>query len=254
MIAVSAWGCRGGGPGSQKDLLAHADGPAAPVSAPAHPPAAGGPAASSPAAPASIAGIVAETLEAGGYTYIKVRANGQETWAAVLKAKVQEGQSVTISVDMALDAFESPTLGRRFDHILFGKIVQEDRAGSGPPAPHHPAAAPADLGAIRVARAGGAEGHTVAEVHAQRAELTGKNVAVRGRVVKFLPGIMEKNWLHLRDGTGSADGKDNDLTVTTIDVARVGDEVLVKGKVQKDKDLGAGYQYAVIVEGATVVK
>ena len=77
---------------------------------------------------------------------------------------------------------------------------------------------------------------------------------VRGKVVKFLPGIMGRNWMHLRDGSGSGKNGDNDLTVTTSDTAAVGDIVTIKGVVHLDKDFGAGYTYAVIIEDASLVK
>jgi hypothetical protein len=64
---------------------------------------------------------------------------------------------------------------------------------------------------------------------------------------------MGKNWLHLRDGSGTA-GKDNDITITTNDEAAVGDVVLVKGTVRVDKDFGAGYAYPVIIEDAKLSK
>ena len=62
---------------------------------------------------------------------------------------------------------------------------------------------------------------------------------------------MGKNWLHIRDGSGSEGG--NDLTVTTSTAAKVGDTVLVSGKVGVDRDFGSGYKYAVIIEDAQVV-
>ena len=61
---------------------------------------------------------------------------------------------------------------------------------------------------------------------------------------------MGKNWIHLQDGTGG-EGT-NDLTVTTSAAAKVGDTVLVTGKVTTDKDFGYGYKYDVIVEDATI--
>jgi hypothetical protein len=79
-------------------------------------------------------------------------------------------------------------------------------------------------------------------------------VAVRGKVVKYNPGIMGKNWIHLRDGSGSNEKKDNDLTVTTSDSAAVGGVVLVKGRVHLDRDFGSGYVYSVIIEDAKVSK
>ena len=107
---------------------------------------------------------------------------------------------------------------------------------------------------VSVAKAEGPEGRTIAELHAQRASLAGKPVAVRGKVVKFNGGIMGKNWLHLRDGSGTAEGKDNDLTVTTQDAVSKGDVVLVKGTVAVDRDFGSGYTYSLLVEEAKVTK
>lgn len=94
-------------------------------------------------------------------------------------------------------------------------------------------------------------GKTVAEVFAEKASLAGKPVTVRGKVVKVNGGIMGKNWLHVRDGSG-AEGT-NDLTVTTAaELPALGAIVVVTGPVSLDKDYGMGYQYAVIVEGAEV--
>jgi hypothetical protein len=108
-------------------------------------------------------------------------------------------------------------------------------------------AAPVDLSGI--AKADG--GKTVAEVFAEKDALAGKPVTVRGKVVKANSGIMGKNWIHVRDGSGS-DGT-NDLTVTTTTAQpNVGDTVLVTGPVSLNKDFGMGYQYDVIVEDAQV--
>jgi hypothetical protein len=94
------------------------------------------------------------------------------------------------------------------------------------------------------------DGKTVEEIFAAKEDLAGKQVMVRGKVVKFLPQIMGKNWLHLQDGSGS-EGT-NDLTVTTTSVADVGDLVLVSGKVSVNRDFGYGYSYEVLLEDAEI--
>ncbi len=94
------------------------------------------------------------------------------------------------------------------------------------------------------------DGKNVAEIFAGSGELAGKQVMVRGKVVKFLPQIMGKNWLHLQDGSG-VEGT-NDLTVTTTTTVKVGDVVLVNGVVSVDRDFGYGYSYDVIIEDAEV--
>jgi len=105
---------------------------------------------------------------------------------------------------------------------------------------------------IKVEKAKGADAYTVSETYENAGKLDKKNVVVRGKVVKVSKGIMGKNWVHLRDGSGDPDKGTNDLVVTTQDDPKIGDVVTAKGTLSKDKDLGSGYKYKVIVEKATV--
>lgn len=209
---------------------------------------------------ASVTGTVLETMDSGGYTYIRLKTSSGETWAAVNQSKVETGSEVTVAGGMTMVDFESPTLKRKFDSIVFGTLAAPG-AGGAPAVPaemaaQHAAAAagPADVGKIEVAKAEGPDGRTVAALHGERAALNGKTVLVRGKVVKFLGGIMGKNWVHLRDGSGSREGKDDDLTVTTAETVEVGAVVLAKGTVGVDRDFGSGYRYAVILEDASFTK
>lgn len=93
-------------------------------------------------------------------------------------------------------------------------------------------------------------GKTVREVYQEKANLNGKRVTLRAKVVKYNGEILGKNWLHLRDGTGTEPA--NDLTVTTQAKTKVGDTVLVEGIVRLDKDFGSGYRYDLIIEDAKV--
>ena len=127
-------------------------------------------------------------------------------------------------------------------------------AGADMAAMHAGMAKPVDVGDIKVAKATGPDARTVAEVVARRTELKDKTVVVHGKVVKFTPEVMGKNWIHLRDGTGSATDGTNDVVVTTKDETKIGDVVLVKGTVHTDKDLGSGYSYKVLIEDATLKK
>jgi hypothetical protein len=219
-----------------------------------------------------ITGTVLETLDAAGYTYMRLKTPNGEIWAAVQKANVKKGSEVTVVNATPMDGFESKTLNRKFDHIVFGSL------GTGPgvamsPSPLAPGHAapmdmqaqmaaqhagvaniPPDIGKIKVKKAEGADGKTVAEIFAYKTSLKDAPVAVRGKVVKYNPGIMGKNWIHLRDGSGSPEKKDNDITVTTLDTAAVGDVILVRGKLQLDRDFGSGYSYSVIIEDGKVLK
>jgi hypothetical protein len=119
------------------------------------------------------------------------------------------------------------------------------------PSPHGSMTKPADVADVKVAKASGPNAKTVAEIITQAADLKDKPVLVRGKVVKYNSGIMGKNWIHLRDGSGSAAAGTNDVLVTSLNEVKVGDVVTAKGIVRTDKDFGAGYLYKVIVEEAT---
>jgi hypothetical protein len=106
----------------------------------------------------------------------------------------------------------------------------------------------------RIEKSSAADGRTVAEVVANKGALKDKSVTVRGQVVKVSHGILGKNWLHLQDGSGSADKGTNDILVTTADDATVGQVVNASGTVRTDVDIGKGYKYAVLVEEAKLRK
>jgi len=94
-------------------------------------------------------------------------------------------------------------------------------------------------------------GYTIEELYARRADLSGKDVKVRGRVIKFNPEIMGANWLHVQDGTGAPGS--NDLTVTTSSTPDVGDTVLVEGPLAVNQTLGHGMTYPVLIQDARVI-
>lgn len=87
-------------------------------------------------------------------------------------------------------------------------------------------------------------------LYAGKDRLNGQRIRISGKVVKVNNGIMGKNFFHLQDGTGKAGA--NDLTVTTLDMVKVGDNVVVTGLVAVNRDFGAGYTYPLILEEASV--
>ena len=204
--------------------------------------------------PSVVSGKVVETMNAGGYTYLQVATAGGDVWCAVPETKIRKGAAVTVAPQMVAENFESSTLHRKFDRLVMGSLAGAEAAAAAPaamsamgtPSQHMSSAAP-DAGA-KLEKADG--GVTVAEAWAGKDQLKDKPVVIRGRVVKFLPDIMGKNWLHLRDGSGSHANGTDDVTVTTKDVAKVGDVVTVRGTLRLEKDFGAGYRYPIIVEEA----
>ena len=212
----------------------------------------------------SFSGKVAETMDAGGYTYVLVDTGTNKLWAAANQFSVKPGDQVSVPASLPMTDFHSKSLNRDFPVIYFtGSIlVNGANAGAAKLPPGHPAlgagelpagqppttgkAAPpqADFAGIKPAK----DGQTVAQVYAGSAQLEGKSVTVRGKVVKYNANILGKNWVHIQDGTGAPGS--NDLLITTTDQAKLGDMVLITGKVELNKDFGAGYKYGVLVEEA----
>jgi hypothetical protein len=207
-----------------------------------------------PAATAPVTGTVAETMDAASYTYVRLTTPQGDQWAAVPQTKLAVGDKITIVNPMAMEGFESPTLKRKFDRILFGTLGTEGAApGGNPHAGLMPGAAPEPPAGPPVPRATGANAHTIAEVLAGKATLKDKPVTVRGRVTKYNAAILGKNWLHVEDGSVKTPG-DTTLVVTSSAAAAVGDVIVVTGVVRTDKDFGAGYSYPVMIEDATITK
>jgi hypothetical protein len=212
-----------------------------------------------PAAPSSsISGKVTETLIASGYTYIQVNTGTQLVWAAAPSFDVNIGDSVVIGDAMPMHDYHSKTLNRDFDLVYFtgdvrinGKSFASASAHGELPDGHPPilGAAKSEIDFSGIKKAAG--GKTVGEIHAEKSELKGKPIALRGKVVRYNAMILGKNWLRIQDGTGSP-GTD-ELVVTTDQAVKVGDTVLVTGSVTTDKDLGSNYKYSVLIEDAKVV-
>jgi hypothetical protein len=210
-----------------------------------------------------LSGVVVETVNTGGYTYVCLEKNGKRTWAAVPEMKATVGAQLSLRPGQEMVNFTSKTLNRTFDRIVFSEGI----AGSGKNPAGGPAtaqagqtatgskaqASPKDA-AIKVEKAAGANAYTVAEVYAKRSALDAKTVSVKGKVVKVSKNIMGRNWVHLQDGSGDQNKGTHNLVVTTQDLPSVGDVVTMTGTLAKDKDFGAGYRYEAIVEDATIKK
>ncbi len=206
-------------------------------------------------------GTVKETMTSGGYTYVLLATEQGEVWAAARQLTVAVGDEVEVAGLMPMRNFKSPTLDRIFEEIQFvsrARLVRggaTGQPGTQPEAGGMPAGHPPVTGAPNSQKPGEIQklpgGVTVAELFSRKADLNGKVVKFRGRVVKANRGILGKNWLHIQDGTGGPGS--NDIAVTSADgFAAPGSVVVIEGTLGLDRDFGAGYTYAVIVEQAKV--
>jgi ribosomal protein S17 len=203
-------------------------------------------------------GKVTETMNAGDYTYVQVDTGAKKLWAAAPRFPIKVGDTVSIKAGMPMEKYHSKILNKDFDVVYFTDRVGVNGEAAGaadqipelpknhPPIPGNTTKPNFDLSGIKKAQGG----KTIAEIYAGKEQLKGKTVTVRGKVVKYNPHIMDRNWVHLRDGTG-AEGS-NDLLVTTSSDLKLGDTVVATGVVAVNKDFGANYKYSVMLENTKV--
>lgn len=201
-------------------------------------------------------GTVVETMSSGGYTYARVDRGDDKIWVAAPKVEIRAGEPVRVGQSSPMKEFSSKTLDRKFDVILFAEGMHQGGEGAAAPASPHAAAsapgAPAATPASPTAAPaqGPAKESNIATVLSEAKTLAGQRVTLRGTVRKSSSGIMGRNWLHVVDPSTPESAPD--LTVTTLDTAQVGDKVKISGTVAVERDFGAGYRYAVMLEDATV--
>ncbi|MDD2735861.1 MAG: hypothetical protein PHF56_18150 [Desulfuromonadaceae bacterium] len=88
-----------------------------------------------------LSGKVVETMRATGYTYIQLENDGKKAWFAVPSVAVSVGQDVEVRPGMQMGLFNSKSLNRKFDSIVFSPgLVEDPNAPVPAPDPAPPAA------------------------------------------------------------------------------------------------------------------
>lgn len=143
-----------------------------------------------------------------------------------------------------------------------GPVNDSDPLPAGHPALNgaapHGGATPAasgfpDLPAEPIAAARGRNAHVIVELGAQRHELAGQRVRVRGQVTKVTPNVQGHTFFHLRDRNPKAAAQPTDLVVTSTFEPSRGQVATFEGILRADVDIGIGYSFPVLLENATVV-
>ena len=224
------------------------------------PPVAAAEAESAPVA-TPINGKVVEVIHAGEYTYLLLDVDGFNDWVAIPTLYVEVCEEVELNPGVQMGEWKSKSMNRTFKTILFStgptdkfnetrKLNAHKGADMSAPAPGSKKAEGKVIEGLKVDKAQGENSYNLDEIFAKRAELQDKIIAVRGQVVKVSTGIMGRNWVHIKDGTG-VNGA-NKLVVTSKDEPNIGDVVTCSGVFHNNVDFGGGYQYAIIMEDAVI--
>ncbi|MEI6696475.1 MAG: hypothetical protein WCO13_10435 [Bacteroidota bacterium] len=214
--------------------------------------------------------IVQEVVHTSEYTYLRYKEEGNPAvkendilWCAVTRMESKIGDTLYFKGGYPMKDFASKELNKTFKEVLFLDFISKSSEfatkGSAEGSEHHEMnisdsamAGKPNIAKIEVKIDAVAGGITIADLFAKKADYSGKTIKVKGKVTKFSPEIMGKNWIHIQDGTES-NGK-YDLTVTTALTAAVGDIVILEGKIALNKDFGFSYFYEVLMEDAKIIK
>jgi hypothetical protein len=219
------------------------------------------PAGSEPVKAPPIAGKVLEMINSSGYTYLLLDNDGFKDWVAIPELYVEVGDEVELNAGVQMGEFKSKPLNKTFNQIIFSsgptekynekrKANAHKSADMSAPAPGGKKNEGKIVEGLKVEKAKGENSYTIQDVFEKRDSLQDKTISVRGQVVKISTGIMDRNWVHIKDGTGENGA--NKLVVTTKDSPNIGDIVTFSGVFHNNVDFGGGYQYAVIMEDAVV--
>lgn len=187
---------------------------------------------------------VLQSMNSGGYTYMKVDDGKNKYWIAMTQRDVKSGDMIEFTEQGWMKNFHSKTLNRTFDNILFAADAST-AAPSQEQVHYQPD--------IFTSKYKMKTTITIAEIFKDREMYVAKDVTVRGKVTKVSHGIMGKNWVHIQDGSRFKNMDDLVFT-TTKETPKAGEIVYATGKLAKDKDFGYGYFYPVIMEESNFKK
>ncbi len=80
----------------------------------------------------------------------------------------------------------------------------------------------------------------IKDIYTQYKNLINQTIQIEGNVTKVMPHILDKTWVHVRDGSG-VDKKTEELKFITTEKNNIpitGDQVIAKGIVTFDKTFG----------------
>ena len=200
--------------------------------------------------------VVSKVITTSKYMYVKVKEGTKEFWIAVPKQEVEEGNTYLYNEALLKTQFESKEYNRIFDTLyLVTTLVSKDH-GLPPISSQTPkvseekdkplTATSTDAQELRGQFAGAIK---IADLVKNPAAYEDKMVELTGECVKVNEGIMDLNWIHLKDGSQD----DYDLVITTMESVQKGTTITVRAIVALNKDFGSGYMYSILLENGRIM-
>jgi hypothetical protein len=204
--------------------------------------------------------VVNEVLPTKKYVYLNVNEGNEKFWIATRTVDVKVGETYYYKGGLLKTNFESKEYNRIFDKVyLISSLVSADHANHSSvedikdyseKSQYTPNPAKVDIpthtdkilefkGSIKIS-----------DLVKSPKKYEGKTVQISGVCTKINPGIMDRNWIHVKDGSKD----DYDLVITSSTFIPEGKAFTMKAIVTLNKDFGAGYKYDLILEDGISVE
>ena len=218
--------------------------------------------------------VVKDVIQVEKYTYLNVADEGADKWMAVPTVEAKKGDTLYYQSGMLMTNFESKELKRTFNEILFVDKVSRDPSiamlskevimahqnlqmgdksadkTSEKPYPNMGSSKDTVKRDIKVEKLRDAV--TIATLLKDPKKYEGKKVVVHGKVTKYTPEVMGKNWVHIQDGS-EFKGK-FEIVITTMDKVSKDETVTFEGTITLNKDFGYGYFFELLMENGSLKK
>tara|TARA_R110000744_G_scaffold26007_16_gene64188 strand:+ start:1964 stop:2770 length:807 start_codon:yes stop_codon:yes gene_type:complete len=202
--------------------------------------------------------VVQDVLPTERYVYLNVKEEGNgQFWIATRKQDAKKGEVYYYRNPLLKTNFESKEYNRVFDTIyLISNLVAQDHSkhmgdlnNSSPKIeqsnmvkediPTHTDKVVEHKGTLKIS-----------DLVKDPKKYEGHSIQISGTCVKVNPNIMDRNWLHIQDGSQN----DFDLVVTSNSFVPEGSKITIRAVVSLNRDFGAGYKYDLILENGALVQ
>jgi len=201
--------------------------------------------------------LVSEVLPTSKYIFLNVNEGGKQFWITTRKKEVTVGETYFYKTGLLKTNFESKEYNRVFDTVYLVTNLVAERHGNNSSIIN----TSKDITKQDIPVKQEIETHTekivqhsgsikISELVEDPKKYEGKTVQITGVCTKINAGIMDRNWIHLQDGSNN----DFDLVVTSDAFVPEGSTITIKALVTLNKDFGAGYTYDLILENGILIK
>lgn len=199
--------------------------------------------------------VAREVISGNKYVYVRVEEGPESYWIATGKGKVEAGKRYVFNEAVVKYDFRSESLQRKFDSIyLVTHFLPEARRSElkrlrfNPHSkkPEEGTGEPGDQGADTPQ----VQQVTAKELLDDPKRFQDQRIELSGVCTKVNAGIMDRNWIHLKESPDAATG----IVATSDALPQVGETITIQAIVRLDKDFGSGYRYPVLLEEAIIIQ